>query len=406
MAIYDSFKKNINDYVDSLAYPNIEKEEPNYWQSTNRDEFTDASKARESLYKYGYPGATPETPMQKVESFITSDIPTYVKTGFQNLITPQQQSTALPSNIQNQQAPAQDTGSSFLKDAAKTVAYGLLGAGMGYGGASPGQIYGTFKAGKEAYELDNPESSTSKQYVNLVKNYSKLLGIPESQYIQPGMDMTARSLAAPVKELSDMYALREKEKLYRIGQGNQMNKADYNFARNKAFGIAQDISEAKDRYSSVINYMDTMDKILNRTVDGQKRTPGSFRRGEIGEAIGNIPGIGPSIRALVDISDVDVNTYRSARNQLAAAAARLYDKGALSNLDIMQKIESLPDASDPKAAEKLAEVKAMINDNLNKNLSNKLNEFNYLQDVTGVQIPIPEFKGDVSANKKKSGVFD
>lgn len=325
-----------------------------------------------------------------------------IKTGFQSLIGQQPQAT--PQTTQT--APE---GSSFLKDAGKALAYGLLGAGMGYGGASPSQIYGTFQAGKEAYELDNPESSTSQQYTNLVKNYSRLLGIPEETYLKTGAQLTARSLAPAVKELSDMYGMKEKERMMRIGQGNVMNRADYNFARTQAFKTAKDIAESKQTFNSMNTYMDTMINILTKPQagTGQPRTPSSFRRGEIGEYVGGLGELGKSLRTAFPgtFSDVDVTAFNNAKNQLAYSVARMFDKGALSNQDINIKLKNLTDASDPNAREKLAEIKAMINEDLARNLGEKYDQFNYLRDLTGIEVPIPEATSTVGKAKVESGLF-
>lgn len=396
------------DFKTSLAYPSTQPEEPSMVSGlgekirTGLQNLTRPQSPEESLYKYGYPGAKPVTPMQKAESFVTSDIPNYLRSGFQSLVG--QQPQAAPQTTQT--APE---GSSFLKDAGKALAYGLLGAGMGYGGASPSQIYGTFQAGKEAYELDNPESSTSQQYTNLVKNYSRLLGIPEETYLKTGSQLTARSLAPAVKELSDMYGMKEKERMMRIGQGNVMNRADYNFARTQAFKTAKDIAESKQSFNSMNTYMDTMINILTKPQAGtdQPRTPSSFRRGEIGEYVGGLGELGKTLRTAFPgtFSDVDVTAFNNARNQLAYSVARMFDKGALSNQDINIKLKNLTDASDPNAKEKLAEIKAMINEDLARNLGEKYDQFNYLRDLTGIEVPIPEATSTVGKAKVESGLF-
>lgn len=194
----------------------------------------------------------------------TNIIPEYIKTGFQNLINKPQDTeykfrdkdmaevdfsqdmgvnqaiqpanTTIPSNIkamQTGQMPSEPSpfaegikswatnAIGGLGDIGKTIGYGLLGAGMGYGGATPGQITNTFMAGQENYNKNNPNSPLSRQMQRLIKGYAtmykdEIQGDPDMAelFSQDVTSLPASALIPYYSKLSTLHSQKLAEQKY------------------------------------------------------------------------------------------------------------------------------------------------------------------------------------------------
>jgi hypothetical protein len=133
--------------------------------------------------------------------------------------------------------------------ALKVAGYGLLGAGMGYGGASPAQISGVFKAGEENYMQNNPNSPLSQQMQRLIKGYGQMYKddiaqTPELQelFSQDVSSLPASALAPYYQTLSQLHSQKLAEKKYNALYGGDIDAiTQMTIARIENAGYPEDV---------------------------------------------------------------------------------------------------------------------------------------------------------------------
>jgi len=163
--------------------------------------------------------------------------PTLYTPSMKNLMAVEQvkpQTTSIPSTIKDsgstpkEPSPFIDSIKSWattaiggLGDVGKTIGYGLLGAGMGYGGATPGQITNTFMAGQENYNKNNPNSPLSRQMQRLIKGYAtmykdEIQGDPDMAelFSQDVTSLPASALIPYYSKLSTLHSQKLAEQKY------------------------------------------------------------------------------------------------------------------------------------------------------------------------------------------------